>query len=229
MNNRSGDDTLEMPCLGRPFQLGMLYDCRSDRLIMGTTLWDERILKAATSTKPQTASDFKIIAEDSIEDKTFNLDIDASLKLSFLGGLVGVEGSAKYLDDRKSSKRQARVTLKYWSTTRVEKLTMEALGKVQHHHVFDDKTATHVVTGVLYGAEAFFVFDRQVLENEDLREIHGHLNVLVKAMPNLSIEGSASVGIKEANKGETKKLECKFHGDFLLKQNPSTFEDALTI
>ena len=52
---------------------------------------------------------------------------------------------------------------------------METLGKVQHHHVFDDKTATHVVTGVLYGAEAFFFLDRQVL---DLRKSNGHLNVL---------------------------------------------------
>ena len=111
MTRRSGDDTLEMPCLGRPFWLGTLYDCRSDRLIMGTTLWDDQVIKAATSTNPQTASDFKVIAEDSVEDKTFNLDIDASLKLSFLGGLVSVQGSAKYLDDRKSSKRQAHVSI----------------------------------------------------------------------------------------------------------------------
>ena len=95
MSSRGGDDTLEMPCLGRPFHLGMLYDCRSDRLIMGMTLWNEEVLKKSTTSWPQTASDFEVIAEDSIEDKVFNLDIDASLKLSFLGGLVNVEGSGK--------------------------------------------------------------------------------------------------------------------------------------
>jgi len=84
----SGDDALEMPCLGRPFQLGMLYDCRSDRPILGMTLWDADVLKKATSSKPQTASDFKVIAEDSISEKTTSMDISASLKLSLLGGLV---------------------------------------------------------------------------------------------------------------------------------------------
>ena len=85
------------------------------------------------------------------------------------------------------------------------------------------------MTGVLYGAEAFFVLDRQVTDSENLRDIHGHLNVLVKAMPGLSIEGSATAVIKEANKEEGQKLECTFHGDFLLKQNPSSFEEALKV
>ncbi|CAI5789315.1 Hypothetical predicted protein [Podarcis lilfordi] len=30
------DDTVEIPALGRPFQLGMLYDCRKDALIPDT-------------------------------------------------------------------------------------------------------------------------------------------------------------------------------------------------
>ena len=229
MSSRGGDDTLEMPCLGRPFHLGMLYDCRSDRLIMGMTLWNEEVLKKSTTSWPQTASDFEVIAEDSIEDKAFNLDIDASLKLSFLGGLVNVEGSAKYLDDRKSSKRQARVSLKYWSTSRVEKLTMEGLGSVQYPRVFDEGIATHVVTGVLYGAEAFFVFDRHVEENENYRDIHGRLKVLVKALPGLNVEGSADVGIKQSEREELRKFQCRFYGDFLLKQNPSTFEEAIKV
>lgn len=227
----SGDDALEMPCLGRPFQLGMLYDCRSDRPILGMTLWDADVLKKATSSKPQTASDFKVIAEDSISEKTTSMDISASLKLSLLGGLVKVEGSAKYLDDRKSSKRQARVSLKYWSTTRVEQLTMEGLSKFQHTRVFDDKIATHVVTGVLYGAEAFFVFDRQVSESESYRDIHGRVEAMVKALPSIDLEigGSAEVGIKQGEKEEASKFECTFYGDFLLKKNPSTFEEAVQV
>ena len=140
-----------------------------------------------------------------------------------------VEGSAKYLDDRKSSMRQARVSLKYWSTTRVEQLTMEGLSKFQHTCVFDDNIATHVVTGVLYGAEAFFVFDRQVSESESFSEIHGHVEAMVKVLPSLQIEGSADVGIKQVEKEETSKFDCTFYGDFLLRKNPSTFEEAVKV
>ena len=39
LTSRSLNCLLEMPCLGRPFQLGTLYDCRSDSLIPGVTLW----------------------------------------------------------------------------------------------------------------------------------------------------------------------------------------------
>ncbi len=34
----SDSETIELACLGRPFQLGMLYDCRRDRLIPGKNI-----------------------------------------------------------------------------------------------------------------------------------------------------------------------------------------------
>jgi len=108
---------------------------------------------------------------------------------------------------------------------------MEGLSKFQHTRVFDDKIATHVVTGVLYGAEAFFVFDRQVSESESYRDIHGRVEAMVKALPSIDLEigGSAEVGIKQGEKEEASKFECTFYGDFLLKKNPSTFEEAVQV
>ena len=109
----SDSATLELPCLGLPFQLGMLYDCRRDALVPGITLWNEKQLNVASSEKPQPSSTFEIIAEDSIKDKMFSLGVEGSLSLSLVGGLVNVSGSAKYVHDRKSSENTARVTLKY--------------------------------------------------------------------------------------------------------------------
>ena len=92
--------------LGRPFDLGMLYDRRSEKLILGKTLWSPDHLSQAvtTITKPYTNSE--VLAEDTIDDKASALNIEASLKLSFLGGLVNVQGAAKYLDDRKISTQE---------------------------------------------------------------------------------------------------------------------------
>ena len=121
--------SLIIPALGRPFDLGMLYDRRSEKLILGKTLWSPDHLGQAvnTITKPYTNSE--VLADDTIDDKTSALNIEASIKLSFLGGLVNVQGAAKYLDDRKTSCHHSRVVLKYETTTELKQLTMEHLGR----------------------------------------------------------------------------------------------------
>ena len=226
----SSGEVIEMACLGRPFRLGMLYDCRSDKLIPGITLWNDERLRSALDSKAQIGSDFEVIAEDSLESKASKLDISASLKLSFMGGLVQVSGSAKYLDDRKSSKHQSRVSLKYWSTSRFDQLTMEQLGNIQYPEVFSNKIVTHVVAAVLYGADAFFVFDQKVEESENIRNVQGKVEALVKALPGIAeIKGQADLNMNEDDKKAAYKLECKFHGDLQLPRNPTTFQEAVQV
>ncbi len=223
-------DKLEMACLGRPFRLGMLYDCRNDMLVPGMTLWNDETLKKGIQSKSQVGSDFEVIAEDNLESKASKLNVNASLKLSFLGGLVEVSGSAKYLNNRKSSNHQSRVSLKYWSTSRFDQLTMIHLGKIEYHDVIRKNIATHVVVAVLYGADAFFVFDRRVEDVKSVREVHGKMEGLIKALPGISeIKGDAEIDMQDEDKKEADKLECKFHGDVRLKKNPTTFTDAVNV
>ncbi|MGH0126061.1 UNVERIFIED_CONTAM: hypothetical protein FKN15_025336 [Acipenser sinensis] len=225
----TGDETLEMAALGRPFQLGMLYDCRKDRLIPGITLWNPEELQGSINERTQPITEFSVTASDSIEDKASALKVDASLKASLLGGLVQVSGAAKYFKDTKKSTRQSRVTLQYYTTTRFENLTMNHLakGKVSHPSVFEDKTATHVVTAVLYGAQAYFVFDQEVSSEEKQQEIHGEMELAISKIPTFTIEGQGSIDLKETEKAEVQKFDCTFHGDFHLKSNPSTYQDAV--
>lgn len=224
---------LELPCLGRPFQLGMLYDCRNDSLVPGITLWNNKLLNDARSERHQPSSGFEIIAEDTTANKMFNLGVEGNLSLSILGGLVSVNGSAKYVDDHKSSSNHARVTLKYTSTSKFQQLTMEQLAtsNIQYPEVFDEGIATHVVTGVLFGGDAFFIFDREVSQEENYRKVHGDMEVLIKAIPTLQVGGGGGVGvdIEMKNKQETEKFHCKFYGDLILDNNPSTFQDAVAI
>uniref|UniRef100_A0A4W5L4S9 Fibronectin type-III domain-containing protein n=1 Tax=Hucho hucho TaxID=62062 RepID=A0A4W5L4S9_9TELE len=221
-------ETIETAALGRPFQLGMLYDCRRDVLIPGITLWDSEILQKDINVSPQPNTDFKIIASDSSEDKSEALNVSASLEASFLGGLVSVKGSAEFLHDKKTSKHQSRVSLQYRSTTRFEQLTMDHLGagNVKHCNVFQEGSATHVVTAILYGAQAFFVFDREVSSGENHQDIQGNLQATIKKIPLISIEGQASLKMSEEEKQQANTFSCTFHGDFALENNPVTFEDA---
>uniref|UniRef100_A0A671NZ71 SNTX thioredoxin-like domain-containing protein n=1 Tax=Sinocyclocheilus anshuiensis TaxID=1608454 RepID=A0A671NZ71_9TELE len=201
----------EMAALGRPLFPGILYDCRKDSFIPGVTLWDKKSMSEDLDTRPQLLTDVKFSSSDSLSSKSSLLDVNASLKASFLGGLVEVGGSAKYLRDTKSSNQQSR------------------LGQVTYPQVFDQKTATHVITAVLYGAQAFMVFDRTFSDDENHQEIEGELHVMVKSIPGFSIEGQGAVEMTDGHKEKAKNITCTFHGDVHLKQNPTTYMEALEV
>ena len=217
--------------LGRPFDLGMLYDRRSDKLIPGITLWSPDHLAAARKTTTQPYTHTEVFTENAIEDKASALKIEAGLKLSFLSGLVTVEGAAKYLNDTKTSRRQSRVVLKYETTTEHKELTMEHLGagKIQYPDVFDKDIATDVVVGILYGANAFMVFDKEVSKDDSFKEVHGNMDVLVKSLPGISVSGHGSVDITEDQKKNSENMKCKMYGDFRTKESPTNFEDAIKV
>uniref|UniRef100_A0A8C6V8G0 Uncharacterized protein n=1 Tax=Naja naja TaxID=35670 RepID=A0A8C6V8G0_NAJNA len=222
------EDAIEIPALGRPFQLGMLYDCCKDALIPGVTLWDCNSIQKDLNVNFQLKTESEIIASDSIDDKASALGISASLKASFLGGLIKVGRSAKYLCDTKKSKKQARVTVCYKTTTVNEQLTMSHLGvqNVSYPEVFEQGTATHVVTAILYGTQAFFVFDQEVSSMEAVEDIQGSLQLTVKKL--ISIPGELEDKLTEEEKENTLRVSCTFHGDFPLERNPVTFQDAVT-
>ncbi|XP_028606134.2 uncharacterized protein LOC114607265 isoform X1 [Podarcis muralis] len=222
------DGAVEIPALGRPFQLGMLYDCRKDALIPGVTLWDPDSLRKDLSIQRQPKTEIEIIASDSIEDKTSALNASASLRVSFLGGLVEVEGSGKFLEDTKKFGQQTRVTLQYKATTKYAQLTMSHLGiqNISYPSVFEHGVATHVVTAILYGAQAFFVFDREVSSSESVKKIEAELRGAIQLFI-VSAEGKLAFKTTERERNYTEKFRCKFHGDFVLERNPVTFQDAM--
>ncbi|XP_058647663.1 uncharacterized protein LOC131549467 [Onychostoma macrolepis] len=226
-----GVDMIETAALGRSFQLGMLYDCRKDALIPGITLWDPDKVQQSLRIRPQINADFKVTASDSIEDKSTLLNIDSSLKLSLLGGLVKVTGAAKYLNDTKKSFRQQRLTLHYHTTCRFEELTMNHLApeNIINQDVFDNDTATHVVTAVLYGADACFVFDREVSADENKNTVEGEAKLALEKLRFISVDANASLKMNDAQKNAVQEFTCTFYGDFQLPSNPTSFEDALKV
>lgn len=46
-------DEKEIPALGRPFELGMLYDCRTNNLIINSRISDEKNIELHTASHPQ--------------------------------------------------------------------------------------------------------------------------------------------------------------------------------
>ena len=60
-------ESLEIPCLNPSFQLGMLYDCRTNQLVEGKLLWEENSIKQATERMPQmNRVECKVLRENTI-------------------------------------------------------------------------------------------------------------------------------------------------------------------
>ncbi|XP_073346081.1 stonustoxin subunit alpha-like [Pagrus major] len=216
-------DSLKVAALGRTFTLGTLYDALEDKLISRLTL------QGQITNDPKPYNSFDIKASDSFNSKSSLLDIEASLKASFMSGLVEVGGSAKYLNDTKKFKNQSRVTLQYKATTHFKELSVTQLEAMinQQKDVIKRTTATHVVTKILYGADAFFVFDSEKLEDSSVQDIQGHMEAVIKKIPSFNLEGKVGLQLTDEEKKMTNEFSCKFYGDFILERNPTTFEDAV--
>ncbi|KAM6897538.1 neoverrucotoxin subunit alpha-like [Xenentodon cancila] len=219
---------LHVAALGRPFTLGMLYDARRDQLLPGVTLWDESTLAEMTLEEAQPGSDFKIAASDSLEQKSTLLDIEGSLKTSLFFGLVKAEGSGKFMSDVKSSRRQSRVSFQYKATTFFKQLkTSPKARKAQKLDSSVKSLATHVVTGILYGANAFFVFDSEKVDASSVMELEAKMKAVVNLISLFTASGVVDISLTEEQRSVAEKFSCKFYGDFILDSNPATFEDAV--
>ncbi|KAJ4941809.1 hypothetical protein JOQ06_011683 [Pogonophryne albipinna] len=152
------------------------------------------------------------------------MDIEPSLQASFMSGLIEVGGSAKYLNDEQKFKNHSRVTLQYKATTNFKQLSIDqvTLGAEQMK-IIEKGLATHVVTGILYGANAFFVFDSEKLEATQVQKIEGSMQALIKKIPSFDVKGKVDIKLTHEEKALTEKFSCKFYGDFILKSNPATF------
>ena len=223
--------TIKKAATGQPFALGMLYDCRNDALIPGLTLWDEKDLKENLQETLLQTSNYHIEYSDTLSAKASLLGVEGNLKLSILCGLIDISGAASFLRDRVSSSLQERVTMRYKCTTKSKNLTMEHLGKdrIMHTKVLTDDLATHVVTGITYGARAFLTFDRKHESNETKQNVHGEIRAMVDKIPSVGIGTGAELDINDKEKDTAEHMSCKFYGDFIPKDNPTTYQQAVAL
>ncbi|XP_062380546.1 stonustoxin subunit beta-like [Sardina pilchardus] len=222
------DSTLKISALSRTLHLGALYDARRDRLIPGISLWSADDMKSKTQVSPQPRTEFQVETSESLSEKTNLLGMSASVKLSFLSGLITAGGSAKYLDKKTSSALQCRVTLKYQITTDFKELMICELGAPSPES-FDKTDATHVVIGVLYGADAFMEFQETASDASSKRDIVGNLTGMIKKIPSIQISGDGSLAMDDEDKDKVKNFNGRFYGDFRLENVPSTFEEAVKV
>ena len=73
--------------------------------------------------------------------------------------------------------------------------------------------ATHVITEIQYGFNAYLLFDKKVSISESKEDISGKLEISVKAMGIEVGGGVASIDLFEEDKNVTFGMTFIFHGD----------------
>lgn len=141
-----------------------------------------------------------------------------------------MEGSAQYLTDEKKWRNQSRVTFQYSATTIHRQLMVTDIHMGEEQRALIKRgEATHMVTAILYGATAFFVFDSGKLETRRVQETQVAMKGVLNKLLTVNVHGELDARMTEDEKILIKQFCCRFYGDFILDSNPTTFEDALKI
>ena len=85
------------------------------------------------------------------------------------------------------------------------------------------------ILGIEYGAEAYFIFEKATDESTSREQAYGNLELSINKIPSVSISGHGSLNMSNELREHAKGLHVKFHGDFVLTNNPTTFEEAVKI
>ncbi|ETE56540.1 hypothetical protein L345_17749, partial [Ophiophagus hannah] len=170
--------------------------------------------------------DFQVIPSESLQNKASTLQLKGSLEASFFGGLFEVGGAATYLQAKPPSMNHARGSLHLSVATESKDLPTSLLNRksVSYQEAFEEGSATHVVTAVLYGAQVFFVFDCGVSESAGVRDTQRHLLEMIEKIPKVADAHQRRDGEREMEG----RIRCTLYSDIPLG-NPTTFQEAVDI
>ena len=219
-----------IPAMGQDITIGYLYDIRTGKLI-NRSPWEEKRRKEVTTANKKT-TDFKVAISDTYEQRSNIMDINAELSLTLIGQ-ANFAGSARYLSSRNSSAKSSSVTLKLTTTDRSERLNEDQLKltKTEADNVnilLKKKEATHIISQVTYGNNAYFKFEKKIEEGQTKREVEGALKAGV-TLGFGKVSGKGSVDHQTQKETKTTSSQCEFHGDFELTTIPTTFESAMDV
>uniref|UniRef100_A0A673M4R0 Si:ch211-281l24.3 n=1 Tax=Sinocyclocheilus rhinocerous TaxID=307959 RepID=A0A673M4R0_9TELE len=218
-------DVTEVAALGRPLDLGMLYDQRNESFISDSHLWDNHTLTSDRISWPQLKTHLKVLEDDSLQERCRAFEMSPMLRVKALCGLMELNGAAAFLNHPVQSRHQDRVTVHYKTTTRLDMISQRLLQEGAPASVINAATATHVIIAVFYGAQAFFVFDNERISSEKNTEME---NVIKKMTTTLSARDVFS-SLNENEKANTILYDCSLYTDLGDWKSPASFDKALEI
>ncbi|KAI4238684.1 MAG: hypothetical protein LQ349_000927 [Xanthoria aureola] len=189
----STNDVLPLqPALGQNIQLGMLYDVRSQQFFGDISLWKDYDVNAVQA-KDDTEYRYTYSLDEARNDSSLNVEVSLALDLK----VFSAEGSAKYLNEKKSSKHEARLNVSCLIECRTRRIPMEVLSKMTYEKNLETGPYTHFVAEVVEGASATLIFASSCSSEDEAKQITGELKIKIVSIP---VSGSARMDFREGSK-----------------------------
>jgi len=202
--------SFERPTLGRVVLLGELFDERSNKFL-GARLYKDEAIKDKVIITDAGHTDFTLSQSNSVKDKSNILDIDASLSLDVLSGLVPVRGLGSYLTTPKTNSQEQSWAMALRMRTEEHRLLFAELPDSTVVEEGKDyiPAATHFVSAIVYGGNLIINLTERAsgpTQEDNIRgaKLRLELDQLKAAV---SLERGAAADVKS----KFKSLDNRFH------------------
>ncbi|KAI6106648.1 hypothetical protein EDD16DRAFT_1744423 [Pisolithus croceorrhizus] len=212
----------ERPTLGYYPRLGELLDERTG-CFLGVQLCDEKSAEAAITNVERTCLSLSLSSSDSLEKKASLLDIEPSLSLAVLGGLVKLNGSASsYLNDIGSNSVSRSWTMAFKIRTGERQLLLTQMAKEDY---ISEERATHFVSSIIYGGNLIIGMTKGSTYEESVEgSFEFKLEELRRAV---SLSTGVGAKVKARFEGMNSKVDLVVHSDINLERKPVNPVDVL--
>ncbi|KAK0512138.1 hypothetical protein JMJ35_005266 [Cladonia borealis] len=214
-------EVLTLPALGQDVQLGMLYDVRTAQFFGGLSLWNNNVVNAEQTLDEHAVQNADFTYSYSLDEARNHVTLDVESSLSLDLGLIKATGSARYLNNKKSSTFEARVDVSCTIVRRTRRIPQEILASMQHERNLENPHITHFVAEVVEGGSATLSFVQSCPSSEDVKKILGQLKAKIMKLP---VRGKASVEFSEESESIFDNLKIFYSG--AMAENVANIDDA---
>ncbi|ORY01737.1 hypothetical protein BCR34DRAFT_605816 [Clohesyomyces aquaticus] len=212
---------LRRPALGDDVQLGMLYDVRLAQLFKGILLWKNDIVIAKQELEDHAVQKSDFAYSYSLSDARNHVALDAEGSLNLSLGIANATGSARYLNDKKSSLFEARVDITCTVIRRTRRIPQEILSSMQHECHLQNPNFTHFVAEVVEGGTGTLSFAQACTSSEGVKNT---MDKLKAKLVELSVGGDSNLQFLGHSEGSFENLKISYSG--AMAENVTSFDDA---
>lgn len=230
MDTNTFNDIMRMPCLGRDLDLGSLYDCCTDQIVISKSIWDAATIHGAQLEHPSNKDpiEYTVWVLNNIDNKARCLEIDGELYLSCAAGHMKLKGEANFFCNNVHAKNVIRLALKCYSSSKIIQLEMKMLNSDSVSiETFEQESATHIVTGIEYGAISIIVCDQEALGKDDIQNTYENLKTKINYLQRC-ISGNFPEMFSNVE-SNSENFTCKVFSTLHFKNEIKTYEDAVRL
>ena len=171
-----------------------------------------------------------IITTDVISEQFKAFDIEEELSLSMMSGLVSFGGSAEFFNRQKRGEKSPHMSLQ--CTVNTTRQRVDGIRFMINKDYLDNEEATHIVSGITWGATCnitcYYQGNRNEAEEQVKVKLQAELDKLKDAM---SVKDTDKVANPKEDGEGTSKFTYHVFCDIkdLEKDFPTTFEGALAL